>query len=144
MRGGLRQNSTIVLRLRAGHREAGQLHGAHEAEYRAHIFHNGKDVVRYSLYQDPDGCRGFPGREGGASYVITLSERFVVDATADAPAEVHVRYQGQVHVKQVGQVRFKGTLVLLGSGKIRPGRPHLDGSDGRANFTDGCVTVGVW
>ncbi len=144
MRGGMRQVSTIVLRLRAGHRAEGQQHSAHEAEYRAHILHNGRDVLRYSLYQDPDGSHGFPGRQAGASYGITLSERFVVDATADAPAEVHVRYEGQIHVKNAGQVRFKGTLVLLGSGKIRPGRPHLEGPDGRATFTAGCVTIGVW
>ena len=144
MGGGMRQNSTIVLRLRAGGQASGRENCPHQIEYRAHIFHNGTDVLRYSLYQDPDGCHGFPGREQRASYDMRLSERFVVEATADAPAELHIRYEGQIQVHNIGKVRFKGTLVLLGSGKAQPGRPHLDGAGGRADFGGGCVTVGVW
>lgn len=141
---GIRQVSTVLLRLRVGHRVPGQKHYAHQLEYRAHMSHNGRDILRYSLYQDPDACYGFSGRELGANYSLTLFERYIVEPQGDAPAEIHIRYTGGLTLHSVGQVRFKGTLVLLGSGKALPGRPELEGAAGRAHFTDGCVTIGMW
>ncbi|MCO4761728.1 MAG: hypothetical protein KC502_09505 [Myxococcales bacterium] len=136
--------SSTVLRLRVGHRVPGRAHGTHEVEYRALLFHNGREVIRYSLYEDPDSRHGFTGRQSGSTYGLTLSEHFIVDSTAEAPAEIHIRYEGYVTVAGVGRTRFRGTLIILGTGKIRPGRPAFDDSEGRATFTAGSVTVGLW
>ncbi len=144
LRDGLRQKSTIVLRLRAGHRVPGKDHSPHQVEYRVLLFHDGREIIRYSLYQDPDGRHGFPGRGKGASFALTLSERFAVDADTEHAAEVHIRYEGTLELKGKAPVRFKGSLIFDGSGRIRPGRPVIDGIDGRATFGTGCVTLGLW
>lgn len=116
----------------------------HRAVLRAFVCHDGRDVVRYGLYVDPDEGMGFDGSGRAASYSLQLRELNVYPYGIGGVGRVELTWAGQLNVASVGELRFEGTLAFDGTGRVELGKPRLVAGSGRAIIEGGCVVAGWW
>ncbi|HAN31964.1 MAG TPA: hypothetical protein DCQ06_10240, partial [Myxococcales bacterium] len=140
----LSQRSLAFLKLRIGHRVPGTEHSPHQMELRLMYSYDGKEVQRYNVFVDPETFVGYPGGPSGARFSLTLRERFVVTSTAARVAQVHFVFSGSLTNADQSVIRFDGTCILKGDGKVSFSQPHFDNAQGRAVFGSSSLTLGLW
>jgi len=113
----------------------------HRVKFRAIVFHDGANVVRYSVFRDVDSSRGF--REE-SRYELSVHEAQTLPAREERPGEVHIRYDGQASVAGKGTIVFDGMIVLRGDGTVMCTTPKIISGTGKAAILRSAATVGWW
>lgn len=136
--GGAKQRSKRLVRVIVPARVDGPSEMVFEV--RALVLTNGRDVLRYSAYRDPDTSVGFA--PGGRSRVeITLREVQILPARPARAAEAHLRYDGVLEI--LGQrAVFSGMLFIDGEGKVRATEPDVTGAGARGRLHEGKAEIG--
>ena len=116
----------------------------HRAVLRAFVCHDGRDVVRYGLYVDPDEGVGFDGSGRAASYSLQVRELNVYRYGIGGPGRVELTLAGQLNVAGHGELRFESTVAFDGTGRVELGKPRLAAGSGRVVIEDGSVVAGWW
>ena len=116
----------------------------HRAVLRAFVCHDGRDVVRYGLYVDPDEGIGFDGSGRVASYSLQLREVDLYRYGIGGPGRVNISLAGHMKVASVCEMRFECDLAFDGTGRVELGKPRLIEGTGRVLIQDDCVVAGWW
>jgi hypothetical protein len=113
----------------------------HRVKLRVVIFFDGKNVVRYSLFRDPDSVCGF---ESPSRYELSFRQAQVLPPRDERPAEVHLRYDGKANVQGKGSLVFEGMIIVRGTGKVVCTEPNVISGNGKATVLRCSATVGWW
>lgn len=113
----------------------------HRVKFRAVVFHDGENVVRYSVFRDVDSSRGF---DDGSEYTLSVHEAQILPNRGDRPAEIHVRYSGECAVTGKGAITFDGMIIIRGDGTVICTTPTVSAGAGKAAILRGAATVGWW
>ena len=141
---GVKQWTGTLLRVVAPRPTSARDQIGYQVEVRAFIFCDGKDVLRFAVYRDPDSIAGFGGTGRAASYSIEVREVHVLRPVTGKTGEVHFRYEGQLNIAGRPQLEFRGAFVFTGRGKAVCDQPRLSGGEGKTAIVDGCAVVGWW
>lgn len=114
---------------------------SHRIKFRIVVFFDGQNVVRYSVFRDHESSRGFGGE---SRYELSLHQAQTLAPTADRPAEVHIRYDGQVTVHGKGTVVFDGILIARGDGHVTCTDPNIVSGTGKGAMLRNAATIGWW
>ena len=111
----------------------------HIFELRARVGTDGRDVIRYNVYRDPDVGEGFHA----TSRVVVeahVREVQVLQARADRPAEIHLRYDGTLNVRG-REAAFSGMVFIDGLCHVRATTPDVSGGGAIGRLSDGKAEI---
>lgn len=109
-------------------------------ELRVLVLANGRDVIRYTVYHDDGGGRSAASPTDGR-VAGQVRQAQVLPATSERPAEIHLRYAGQLLLGDI-VVDFDGMTLIGGQGNLRAVVPNVQGADAMAVVADGTVEIG--
>jgi len=113
----------------------------HRAKFRAVVYYDGTNAVRFSIYRDPDAARGFDRR---SRYELSMHQAQVLPPRDERPAEVHVSYDGQATVDGKGTIAFDGVIMIRGDGTVACTTPTIHSGTGKAAVLRNAATIGWW